>query len=113
MLIRLGTGVAAVVSFLLVSFAEEQLCTCCCSCTLHHSRRLELSVDQSWPPTVLATLGQLTRLRSLAVLKLDCGRQQPAEEMWAGQFDKATWIWFSGLASAGNVGSVTEAMIEP
>lgn len=49
-----------------------------------HAHRLELSVDQSWPPTVLASLGQLTRLRSLAVLKLDCGRQQPLEEMWAG-----------------------------
>jgi hypothetical protein len=42
-------------------------------------------VDQSWPPSVLASLGQLERLRHLAVLKLDCGRQQPVEEMWEGE----------------------------
>jgi hypothetical protein len=42
-------------------------------------------VDQSWPPSVLASLGQLERLKNLAVLKLDCGRQQPVEEMWEGE----------------------------
>jgi hypothetical protein len=47
--------------------------------------RLELTVDQSWPPTVLASLGQLDRLQRLSVLKLDCGRQQPVEEMWEGE----------------------------
>lgn len=47
--------------------------------------RLELTVDQSWPPSVLASLGQLERLRNLSVLKLDCGRQQPVEPMWEGE----------------------------
>lgn len=48
--------------------------------------RLELTVDQSWPPTVLASLGQLDRLQRLSVLKLDCGRQQPVDEMWEGEW---------------------------
>jgi hypothetical protein len=48
------------------------------------TRRLELTVDQSWPPGVLGSLGRLQALRHLSVLKLDCGRQQPPEEMWHG-----------------------------
>lgn len=70
-----------------VRLVARQVCCCCLLC------RLELTVDQSWPPTVLASLGQLERLKSLSVLKLDCGRQQPAEEMWDGE-EGAAWATF-------------------
>jgi hypothetical protein len=62
----------------------------CCVC------RLELTVDQSWPPTVLASLGQLDRLKRLTVLKLDCGRQQPVEEMWEGE--RGREVFFASCA---------------
>lgn len=41
------------------------LLSCCC-----FVGRLELTVDQSWPATVLASLGQLQRLRQLQVRSL-------------------------------------------
>jgi hypothetical protein len=65
----------------------------CCVC------RLELTVDQSWPPTVLASLGQLDRLKRLTVLKLDCGRQQPVEEMWEGE--RGREVFFASCAGGG------------
>ena len=56
-----------------------------------------MTVDQSWPQAVLAGLGQLRQLPSLAVLKLDCGRQQPPDAMWQGG---RRWAWrLSGLAA--------------
>jgi hypothetical protein len=53
-----------------------------------------MTVDQSWPQAVLASLGQLRQLPSLVVLKLDCGRQQPPDAMWQGG---RRWWCLSGL----------------
>ncbi|WIA35104.1 hypothetical protein OEZ86_003590 [Tetradesmus obliquus] len=58
-----------------------------------HLRRLELTVDQSWPGSVLASLGQLRRLSQLQVLKLDCGRQAPPPEMWSGLSGLTSLQW--------------------
>ncbi|WIA14933.1 hypothetical protein OEZ85_001644 [Tetradesmus obliquus] len=70
-----------------------------------HLRRLELTVDQSWPGSVLASLGQLRRLSQLQVLKLDCGRQAPPPEMWSGLsgLTSLQWLclrWLDTLSAA-------------